>query len=334
MKTTASTTAGNDSGASRRQVLQSALAVGVGSMFPHTVFAADNAAESLITKAIPSTGERIPVVGIGTDRFGNIDVPTARDLLKRMSDLGGTVIDTAALYDGSEECIGPAMSELKLRSKIFLSTKMNSVGATNDPPKPPVSRHGVDPVGGIDSFNRSLGRLQTDTVDLMYAHWLSSVETLMPVLVNLKKQGKARYIGITTVSNEMLPRIADYMRKHPVDFVQVEYSLNNRAAEKEVFPLAAMKKIAISIARPFGGENTSLFARVAGRKVPDWAAEQGMATWAQFFLKYVASHPAVTCVVPGATKVTHVEDNQGAGRGSLPDAALRAKMEAFWAGLG
>jgi aryl-alcohol dehydrogenase-like predicted oxidoreductase len=323
----------NDSRFSRRDILQTVVATGIGSALAGRLLAADNAAEPLITKLIPSTGEKIPVIGIGTDRFGNIDVPTARDLLKRMSELGGTMIDTAALYDGSEERIGPAMSELKLRSKFFLSTKMNAVGATNDPPKPPVSRHGVDPVGGLDSFNRSLLRLQTDKIDLMYVHWLSSVETLMPLLVDLKKRGRVRYIGITTVSNEMFPRIAGYMRKYPVDFVQVEYSMDNRAAEKEVFPLAIQKRIAMSIARPFGGEGSALFAKVAGRKLPDWAADYGIASWGQFYLKYVASHPAVTCVVPGATKVAHIEDNQAAGRGRLPDAAMRAKMESFWEGL-
>ena len=333
MKPFSSMCAGDDPRLSRRDLLQSALAVGIGSTLAGNLIAADNPSGPLITKAIPSTGERVPVIGIGTDRFGNIDVPTARDLLKRMSELGGTVIDTAALYDDSEERIGPAMSELKLRSRFFLSSKLNAAGAINDPPHPPVSRHGVDPVSGIDSFNRSLLRLQTDKIDLMFVHWLSSVETMVPLLVDLKKQGKVRYTGITTVTPEMYPRIAGYMRKYPVDFVQVEYSLDNRAAEREVFPLAIRKKIAMSIARPFGGENTSLFAKVAGRKVPDWAAEYGIVSWGQFFLKYVASHPAVTCVVPGATKVTHIEDNQAAGRGRLPDAAMRAKMEAFWASL-
>jgi aryl-alcohol dehydrogenase-like predicted oxidoreductase len=322
----------DDARLSRRDVLQAALVAGIGSALPGRLLAADSGAEPLITKPIPSTGERIPVIGIGTDRFGNIDVNVARDLLKRMSELGGTVVDTAALYDGSEERIGPALSELNLRSRVFLTTKMNAAGAINDPPKPPVSRHGVDPVSGIDSFNRSLRRLQTDKIDLMMVHWLSSVETIIPVLVDLKKQGSVRYIGITTVSPEMFPRIAGYMRKYPVDFVQVAYSMDNRAAEKEVFPLAIKKKIAISVARPFGGENSSLFGKVTGHKLPDWAAEYGIASWGQFFLKYVASHPAVTCVVPGATKVAHIEDNQAAGRGRVPTAATRAKMEAFWEG--
>ena len=319
-------------GISRREALQAGLLAGIGAALPARLLAAD-AGLPLITKAIPSTGEKLPVIGIGTDRFGEIDVPQARDVLKRMSELGGTVIDTAALYEGSEEKIGPALSELGLRSRLFVTSKMNSVGAVNDPPKPPVSRHGVDQLGGIDSFNRSLRRLQTDTLDLMMAHWLSSVEPLMPVLIDLKKQGKVRYIGISTVSSPLYPRIAGYMRKYPVDFVQIDYSLDNRAAEKEIFPLAMEKKIAVSVARPFGGVgNGSMFRKVADRKLPDWAAEFNIASWGQFFLKYVASHPAVISVVPGATKVAHVEDNQGAGRGRLPDPATRKKMEAFWAG--
>ncbi len=321
-----------DSRISRRGALQAGLFVGISAALPTRLLAADTSLP-LITKAIPSTGEKVPVIGIGTDRFGEIEVAQARDVLKRMSELGGTVVDTAALYEGSEEKIGPALSELGIRSKLFMSSKLNAVGATNDPPKPPVSRHGVDPLGGVDSFNRSLQRLQTNKIDLMYAHWLSSVEPMMPVLIDLKKQGKVRYIGITTVSPQLYGRIAGYMRKYPVDFVQVDYSMDNREAEKEVFPLAMEKKIAISVARPFGGVgNSNMFSKVAGRKLPEWTAEYNIASWGQFFLKYVAAHPAVTSVVPGATKVSHVEDNQGAGRGRLPDAATRKKMEALWDG--
>jgi aryl-alcohol dehydrogenase-like predicted oxidoreductase len=317
---------------SRRDVMQAGLVAGIGAVLAAPLLAAD-AALPLITKAIPSTGEKVPVIGIGTDSFGEIDAGTVRDLLKRMNEMGGAVVDTAALYAGSEERIGPALTGLNLRSKVFLVSKMNAAGATNDPPKPPISRHGVDPVSGIDSFNRSLSRLQTDKIDLMMAHWLSSVDRLMPVLIDLKKRGKVRYIGITTVSPEQHVRFASYMRQYPLDFIQVEYSLADRGAAKDIFPLALQNKIAVSAARPFGGDTNALLGKVKGRALPPWAADYDIATWGQFFLKYVVSHPAVTCAVPGSTKLTHVADNQAAGRGRLPDAAARRKMETYWASL-
>jgi aryl-alcohol dehydrogenase-like predicted oxidoreductase len=317
---------------SRRDVMHAGLLAGIGAALPASHAAA--AELPLIQKAIPSTGEKIPVIGIGTDRFGDIDVGTVRDLLKRMLELGGTVIDTAALYAGSEERIGPALTELNAHSRVFMTTKMNAAGAINDPPKPPVSRHGVDPVSGIESYQRSLSRLQTERIDVMMAHWLASVEPLMPVLIDLKKQGKVRYIGISTVEPEQHKRIAGYMRKYPVDFVQVEYSLSDRSAETEVFPVALRKKIAVSVAKPYGDETNGMFNKVKGLALPAWAADFDVASWGQLFLKYVVSHPAVTCAVPGSTKVSHLEDNQAACRGRLPDAAARRKIEAFWAGLG
>jgi aryl-alcohol dehydrogenase-like predicted oxidoreductase len=312
--------------------MQAGILAGISAALPRSLFAAD-AALPLITKAIPSTGEKIPVIGIGTDRFGDIDVAGVRDLLKRMVELDGSVIDTAALYAGSEERIGPALAELKLRSKVFIISKLNAPGAVNDPPKAPGSRHGVDELSGLASFRRSLQRLQTDKVDLMMAHWLSSVDPMMPVLLDLKKQGKARYIGFSTVVPQQHARIAGYMRKYPVDFVQVEYSLNDRSAEQEVFPVALQKKIGISVAKPFGDETNAMFNKVNGRQLPSWAADYDIATWGQFFLKYVVSHPAVTNAVPGSTKVNHLEDNQAACRGRLPDAAARRKMEEYWASL-
>jgi len=318
---------------SRRDMMQWSLLAGVGAGLSGSLHAAD-AAAPLITKPIPSTGERIPVIGIGTDRFGDVDEDTVRAVLERMIELGGTVIDTAALYDDSEERIGPALTALNAHSKVFLTTKMNAIGAVNDPPKPPVSRHGVDPIGGIDSYYRSLQRLQTSKIDVMMAHWLSSVEPLMPVLIDLKKQGKVRYIGISTVVPQLHARIAGYMRQYPIDFMQVEYSLADRSAEKEVFPLAIQKKIAMSIAKPFGDTPNVLLGKVKDRALPPWAADYDIATWGQFFLKYVVSHPAVTCAVPGSTNVEHIDDNQAAGRGRLPDDAGRKKMEEFWAQLG
>ncbi|MCC7463544.1 MAG: aldo/keto reductase [Gammaproteobacteria bacterium] len=317
---------------SRRAMLQAGLLAGVGAALPGSLLAA-HSSRPLITKTIPSSGESIPVIGIGTNRFGDIDGVGVRDLLKRMRELGGSVIDTAGRYPGSEERIGAALQALQLRAQMFLITKMNAAGAVNDPPRPPGGgRLPPDPVSGIDSFNRSLQRLQTDRIDLMLAHWLSSVDTLMPLLVDLRKQGRVRYIGITTIRPQQHARIAGYLRQYPVDFVQIDYALDNRSAETEVFRVARERRIAVCVAQPFGGADGGLFAAARGRELPGWAGEFGIASWGQFFLKYVASHPDVTCVIPGITRLKHLEDNMAAGIGRLPDAATRRKMEEFWAG--
>ena len=177
-------------------------------------------------------------------------------------------------------------------------------------------------------------RLQTDHVDLLYAHFLGSVEPLMPLMEDLKKAGKTRYIGITNVgSPEQHAQMVELMRKFTLDFVQVDYSLGNREAASSVFPVAMERKIAIMVAVPLGGRRGSLLEQTSGRELPAWAADIDAHSWSQFFLKYVVSHPAVTCAIPGASRVEHVEDDQLAGRGRLPDAAMRRKMEAFWDGL-
>jgi diketogulonate reductase-like aldo/keto reductase len=162
------------------------------------------------------------------------------------------------------------------------------------------------------------------------AHYLDSVEPLMPLMLQLKKAGKTRYIGITTVNEQEHPRMIEYMRKYPIDFVQVDYSLGNREAASSVFPVALERKIAVMIAVPLGGRRGSLLGQANGHQLPDWAADIDVSSWSQFFLKYVISHPDVTCAIPGSSKVQHLEDNQMAGRGRVPDAAFRKKMEQYW----
>jgi aryl-alcohol dehydrogenase-like predicted oxidoreductase len=297
-------------------------------------------------RSIPATGERIPVMGIGTNRFGTADYNDIRAVLKRMQEMGGRVIDTAAMYGRSEEVIGRALGELNLRDKMFIATKFNAAGVGFGPPPggapgrgpagggaggpPPGGMPPMDNVNGIESFERSLERLQMKRVDVMFAHQLTSVEPLMPTLLDLKKSGRARYIGITTVQPSQHAQAMEYMRKYPVDFVQIDYSLGNRAAATDVFPLAQERKIAVMLAVPFGGGRDSLFDAVGKRELPKWAAEFGATTWGEFFLKYAISHPAVTCAIPGSTKAQHLEENQRAGLGALPDAAMRRRMEEFW----
>jgi aryl-alcohol dehydrogenase-like predicted oxidoreductase len=316
--------------ASRRELLQAGAVVGIGSLLPaFACQAAAPAGSQHLTKPIPSTGEPLPVIGIGTTQFGTTDPVVLKSILRRMHELGGTLIDTAGRYPGSEQSIGVALQELQLRPKMFISTKFNAAGVKGgaEPDK-----EDTETTSGLATFERSLLRLRTSKVDLLMAHWLGSVEPLMPVMLDLKKAGRVRYIGITNFIPELQPQLARLMRKYPLDFVQVDYRLNDRSAEKEIFPLALERKVAVMAAVPFGGRTDQLFRQIGGRKLPAWAAEFDATTWAQFFLKYVVSHPAVTCAVPGSNDIAHVEDNLAAGRGRMPDAALRKRMEQFWTG--
>lgn len=308
---------------SRRELMQLAALAGLGAALPRWSWAADAAAAPLITRRIPSTGEVLPVMGIGTNRFGRLTDAEARGLLRRMHELGGTVIDTAALYGESEAVIGRALKALGLRNQMFLATKFNAPGVSFGPLRP-------DGVYGMESFERSLKRLRTDRVDLLMAHFIGSVEPLMPTLLGLKKAGRTRYIGITSVIPEQHAQLIEYMKKYPIDFVQVDYSLGSRSSARDVFPAAVERRIATMIAVPFGGGWNSLFRQVAGRQLPPWSAEIGVTGWSQLFLKYVIAHPAVTCVIPGSTDLAHLEDNQAAGHGAVlkPEQALR--IEAFW----
>jgi aryl-alcohol dehydrogenase-like predicted oxidoreductase len=298
---------------SRRDVIEAVLTALAAALSP-ALRAADSKAP-LITKAIPSSGEKIPVMGVGTNQFGRTPYEDVRNILKRMSELGGTVIDTAAGYGESEVQIGKALGELGLTPKMFIATKLSAPG-------------GMGP-GGMESFERSMQRLQK--VDVLFVHHVDSVESMMPVVMDLKKQHRVRYTGITSIRSAEYPQLLEYLRKYPMDFVQVNYSLGDRAVEAEILPLAEERKIAVMAAVPLGGGRNPLLKQVGDRKLPAWAADFGIRSWGQFFLKYVVSHPAITCAIPGSSKLEHLEDNQAAGHGRLPDAATRRKMEQFWA---
>jgi aryl-alcohol dehydrogenase-like predicted oxidoreductase len=319
---------------SRRTIIETGLLAGAGAALAPWVTAADQSSLPVIKKKIPSTDEEIPVMGIGTNAFRAANYAQLRDILKRMHELNGSVIDTAAMYGDSEAAIGKALAELGIRKQMFIATKFNAEGVKMPGPPPGAPPPGgpppMDNAGGEASFERSLTALQTDRIDLMQAHFLSSVDPLMPLLQKLKKDGKIRYIGITTISVEQHPQLIEYMRKYPIDFIQVDYSLGNREAAETVFPVARERKIAVMIAVPLGGRRGSLLSQTADRQLPSWAADIDVTSWSQFFLKYVISHPAVTCAIPGSSQLEHLEDNQMAGRGRIPDAAMRKRMEAFW----
>jgi aryl-alcohol dehydrogenase-like predicted oxidoreductase len=327
---------------SRRQALKAGLLAGAGIALSGRLL---EAAESLplITKPIPSSGERLPVIGLGTIWFRDAQYEQLRSVVQRMSELGGTLIDTAHAYGESEGVIGRALSELGIRRKMFLATKFDAGGmrppgappggAPNPLPGPPpgIERPAPDGVGGQDSFERSLVRLQSKQIDVLQVHGLNGTDALVPLMQQWKRAGKIRYIGATTSSPQQHPELMAAMRRYPLDFIQVDYSIEDRGAADEVLPLAIERKVAVLINLPLG--RARLLAKAGSTPLPSWAADIGIASWSQFLLKYVVSHPAVTCAIPGATQVKHLEDDQAAGRGRLPDAAERRKMEQFWASL-
>jgi aryl-alcohol dehydrogenase-like predicted oxidoreductase len=305
---------------SRRDVLRSGVAAGLALAIQGPARAAavgSDAAHLLpITKAIPSTGEKLPIMGLGTDQFRDSERAAIQAEIKRMQEMGGTVIDTAAAYGDSEAIIGDSLATLGIRDRMFIATKLTANEAGNSTRS------------GEESFAHSLERLKTKRIDLLQVHNLEGVEVLMPVLQRWKKEGRIRYFGVTTSRVGQHSHMVEYMRQYPLDFVQVDYSLANREAATSVLPVALERRIAVLANIPFGFG--SVLRQAQARKLPDWAADIDVTSWSQFLLKYVASHPAVTCVIPGSTKVEHLEENQRAGRGRLPDEAMRKKMEAAW----
>lgn len=275
-----------------------------------------------ILKPIPASGERLPVIGVGTNAFGVSDpaeVAARREVLAKLPELGGKLVDTAQGYGTSEAVIGEQVAGIGNRSKLFLATKTAMRG---------------DFANAKAVVDKSFADLRTDRIDLLQIHNLAGLEELMPTLLDYKKAGKIRYVGLTTSIDGQYPGLIAAMNRYPFDFVQVDYSIDNRGAEQDVLPLAARKRMAVLINMPLGGRRgTNLIGKSAGKALPPWAGEIGVTSWAQYFLKYIVSHPAVTVAIPGTTKLRHLEDNQQAGRGVLPNAAMRTRMEQYWASL-
>jgi aryl-alcohol dehydrogenase-like predicted oxidoreductase len=317
---------------SRRCAIKGGLLAAMGAALPSSLLAADNKSLPIIQKAIPSTGQKLPAIGIGTNEFasvayggnsrGGTAYTTVRDVLKRMYELGGTVIDAASAYGDSEVQIGKALEESGLAQKMFVATKFDApgLGAVKDG------------VYGQASIERSFERLHK--VDLMFVHLLAGAEAMMPVLLDLKKQGRVRYIGLTNVfRNQDHPLLAGFMRKYPLDFVQVPYAIEDRAVEQEILPLAKQRKIAVMGVVPFSSNRGNLVVKAGKKPLPKWAADLNISSWGQFLLKYAISHPTITCVASGTTNIDHVVDNQAAARGPIPDAATRRRMEEYWASI-
>lgn len=310
---------------SRRDVIHAAAMTSVGLALGPFVPAAAKDTPSLapITKPIPSTGEQIPVIGLGTNQYG-VETPEEmaklQEVLEMMVKLGGSVVDTARGYGRSEEVIGTLMQRMGNRNRFFISTKTPLTGELRSPEV---------------EVQASFERLKVDTIDLMLIHNLHGLDHLMPALISARKKGRIRYIGMSTSTDDQYAAQMEGMRRYPLDFIQVDYSIANRSAADAILPLAQDRKMAVLANVPFGGRRgaAAIFARVSNRALPDFASEFDVTSWAQFFLKYVVSHPAVTAAIPGTTRVTHLIDNQGAGRGRLPDAAMRREMERYWDAL-
>jgi aryl-alcohol dehydrogenase-like predicted oxidoreductase len=273
----------------------------------------------LVMKTIPKTGEMIPPIGIGTNRYGvgtaeNERAPL-RATLKLFAELGGKVIDTAAVYGTAETVIGDLVGELGIRSDLFFATKTDLRGQ----------------VSGLAGLQQRLERMQTEIMDLMQVHNLVDVANELAVMREWKQDGRIRYIGATISTANQSDDMARVMETEDMDFVQFNYSLDDRSAEARLLPLAAERRLAVLINLPFG--RGDLFDKVEGRPLPDWAAEFDCASWGQFFLKYIISHPGVTAAIPGTRQERHVIDNLGAARGRLPDASLRKRQEEFFDSL-
>jgi aryl-alcohol dehydrogenase-like predicted oxidoreductase len=280
----------------------------------------------LLSRAIPSSGEKIPVVGLGSSAtFRSIaDSEESRalgEVLASMVERGATVFDTAPSYGASEEVAGRLARELGLSQKIFWATKVN------------VARGGgsADPAAARAQIDQSFRHLGVDTIDLIQVHNLGDVAVQLGILKDLKAAGRVRYIGVTSTSKSQYEALARVMRDEPLDFIGVDYAADNRSAADVILPLARERKIAVMVYAPFG--RTRLFQRVGDRPLPDWAGDFGAASWAQFFLKYVLGHDAVTVATPATSKPRNMLDNLAAATGRMPDEAARRRMEAFIDGL-
>jgi aryl-alcohol dehydrogenase-like predicted oxidoreductase len=276
-------------------------------------------ARELITRAIPSSGERIPLVGLGSSAtFAQVarseDVSALREVLQQMVELGGTVFDTAPGYGASEEVAGHIAHELGITDRIFWATKVN------------VARGGAaaDPAAARAQIEDSFRKLHTERIDLIQVHNLGDVPTQLGILKEYKERERIRYIGVTTTSEGQYPQLVEIMRNEPLDFIGIDYAIDNRNVEETILPLAQERNIGVLVYAPFG--RTRLWNRVAGREVPEWAGEFGATSWAQFFLKFVGSHPAVTAITPATSRARNMADNMQGAMGELPDQATRRRM--------
>jgi aryl-alcohol dehydrogenase-like predicted oxidoreductase len=302
---------------SRRDLLTTGSALAASSLIGS---AGAQAQATLVRKAIPSSGEMIPVIGLGTARrYEDVkdeqDMPPLRETLKAFKASGLTVIDSSPSYGTAEAVVGQILEEQKSRQGLFLATKVSIMGRE----------------AGINQIEQSFKKLRTDKIDLLAVHNLRDLDVHLKTLRDMKQQGRIRYIGVTTSFDNQYADFEAMMKRETLDFIQIDYALDNRNADDRILPLAKDRGMAVMVNLPFG--RGRLFSAVQGKPLPDWASEFDCKSWAQFFLKYIVSHPSVVCTMPGMARPDYVADNAGAAQGRMPDAALRKKMEQFIDGL-
>jgi diketogulonate reductase-like aldo/keto reductase len=296
----------------RREFLQATgSSLVAGSLAPWTGAIAGD--PGILRKPIPSSGEALPVIGMGTWQTFHVGPDPAeraplRDVLRVFFDRGGTLIDSSPMYAEAEAVVGDLVADIGEHERLFSATKVWTYGRE----------------AGIEQMQRSFRRMRVEQMGLMQVHNLRDWRLHLPTLREWQAQGRIRYIGITTSNPNQYEDFAAVMRSEKLDFVQLNYDIRTRDAEDILLPLAADRGMAVLVNRPFGGGN--LFARVRGQELPAWAADFDCASWAQFFLKFVVSHPAVTCAIPATSKPEHAADNMGAGFGRLPEEETRARM--------
>jgi diketogulonate reductase-like aldo/keto reductase len=277
-------------------------------------------AATLTTRSIPASGERLPVVGLGTWQTFDVGGDTrARaplgEVLSELATAGGKVVDSSPMYGTSEEVVGDLVAKLGLRPRLFLATKVWTSGRAE----------------GIAQMEQSMRRLRAERLDLMQIHNLVDVATHTRTLEDWKSAGRVRYVGITHYTSSAYREVERVLKAGHYDFLQINYSLDEPEAAERLLPLAEEKKVAVLVNRPFG--KGSMFRRARGKPLPEWSRELGIGSWAQYFLKWIIGHSAVTCAIPGTAKPEHMRDNLGAGRGPLPDAAMRRRMAEHYASL-
>jgi diketogulonate reductase-like aldo/keto reductase len=269
--------------------------------------------EAVMKRIIPSSGEKLPVVGLGTWQTFDVSESGAereplKEVLKTLIMKGGTVIDSSPMYGRSEEVVGDLSTALNLNDKLFIATKVWTNGREN----------------GIRQMDESFRLMRRKKIDLMQVHNLTDWQTHLKTLRTWKEEGKIKYLGLTHYTRSAHDRLVDIIGKERVDFIQINYNLLDRHAEEKLLPVARENGVAVLINQPF--ESGSLFQRVKGKQLPEWTKELDCNSWAQFFLKYIISNPAVTCVIPGTSKPHHMLDNMGAAYGKLPTEKQRDQM--------
>ena len=271
----------------------------------------------MIQRRIPRTAEALPVIGLGT--WQSFDVPrpeysSRASVLQRFVELGGRLVDSSPMYGRSEAAVGDLAHELNLQSELFMATKVWTTGAG----------------AGIDQMEDSFRKLRVARMDLMQVHNLVDVEAHLDTLIRWKSEGRIRYIGVTHYTVESHAHLEPFLRRGEIDFVQFNYSLAVRDAERRLLPMAAEHGVATLINRPF--ENGGIFGAAAGKPLPSVAADLQCSSWAQLFIKYVVSHPAVTCAIPATRRVEHLEENMRAASEPLPSEAVRRAIVSAWEG--